>query len=80
MVFLNKAINNKYDLKLSTYICFSKPSKDLISSKHQQLLPVKGCPKLSTRETFFQRVYGYSNFLATREIDVFGSPENLNMN
>ena len=75
MVFLNKAINNKYYLNLSTYICFSKSSKDLRSSKHQQLLPVKRCRKLSTRESFFQRVCGYSNLLATREIDVFDSPE-----
>ena len=71
MVFLNKAINNKYDLNLSTFICFSKRCKDLRSSKYQQLLPVKRCRKFSTRDSFFQRVCDYSNFLATKEIDVF---------
>ena len=74
MAFLNKA-KNKYYLNLTTCICFSKRSKDLRSSKHQQLLPVKGCRKLSTRESFFQRVCGYSNFLATKDIDVFDSAE-----
>ena len=73
MVFLNKAMNNKYEINLSTYICVSKRSKDLRSSKHQQLLPVKRCRKLSTRESFFQRVSVYSNFFATREIEVFDS-------
>ena len=76
MVFLlNKAINNKYDLNFSTFICFSKRSKDLRSSKYQQLLPVKRCRKFSTRDSFFQRVCDYSNFLATKKIDVFDSTE-----
>ena len=75
MVFLNKAINNKFDLNLGAYIYVSKPSKDLRSSKHQQLMPVKRCRKFSTRESFFQRVCGYSNFLATKDIDIFDSTE-----
>ena len=53
MVFLNKAINNKFDLNLGAYIYVSKPSKDLRSSKHQQLMPVNRCRKFSTRESFF---------------------------
>ena len=48
MVFLNEA-KNKHHLNLSTYISFSKPSKDLRSSKHQQLSPVKRCRNLSKR-------------------------------
>ena len=70
-----QAINNKYDLNLSTFICFSKRCKDLRSSKYQQLLPVKRCRKFSTRDSFFQRVCDYSNFLATKEIDVFDPTE-----
>ena len=77
MVFLNKAINNKYDLNRSTFICFSKRCKDLRSSKHQQLLPVKRCRKFSTRVSFFQRVCDYSNFFATKEIDIFDTVENF---
>ena len=75
MVFLNKAINNKYDLNLSTFICFSKRCKDLRRSKYQQLLPVKRCRKFSTRDSFFQRVCDYSNFLAAKDIDIFDPTE-----
>ena len=74
MVFLNKAINSKFDLNLSTFICFSQRREDLRSSKYQQLLPVKRCRKFSTRNSFFQRVCDYSHFLATKDIDIFGPP------
>ena len=51
IVFLNKAMNNKYDSNLSTYICFSNCGNNLGSSKHQKLLPVK---KMS--QTLHERV------------------------
>ena len=74
MIFLNKAINGKNESNHSSYICFSKRSKDLRSSKHKQLLPVERCRELSTSESF-RSVCGFSNFFATREIDVFDSAE-----
>ena len=54
VVFLKKAKNNKYDSNPSNYICLSTSTMELRSSKHQQIMPVKRCHKLSTRESFFK--------------------------
>ena len=80
MVFLSKAINNKHDLNLSTYICFSKPSKDLRSSKHQQLLPVERCCKLSVESPSFKESVATPTSSLQERFTFLTHLKNLNMN
>ena len=71
MGFLNRSINNKYDSNLCTYICFIKPSKKF---KTPTTVACENMPQ-TFHEGAFLKVCSYSNFLATREIDVFDSLE-----
>ena len=75
MVFLIKAINNKNDLNLSTHNCFGQRYKDVRYPKHQQFLLQKMSQTPNERVLFSKSLCGYSNFLATIEIDVFDSVE-----
>ena len=79
MVFLNKAINNKYDLNLSTFICFSKRCKDLRSSNTNNSCQSKNVAN-SPRETPSKESVTTPTSSPQKRLTFLTQLKNLNMN
>ena len=77
LIFLNKSIKGKYDLNIQNFICFSSNVRNLRTSHCQLLTPVSKCNKFTSRQSYFQRVCQWSNFLSERNIDITQSCENF---
>ena len=70
LIFPNGIFNRKYDLNIHNFIYISSNVRNLRTSHCQLLTPFLKCNKLTSRQSFFQRVCQWSNFSSEKNIDI----------